>query len=756
MILQKVADLKRVLSLLIAFALLTACQSVPATQPSLTPTPTSASGTCGGRIAFNSTRDGHSEVYLMRADGTEQTRLTIFKTGENFVSTWSPNRTWIAFVSKQGDEAQVYITKEDGSHQVNLTNAYLTSNFDAAVLPPLEIAHNAGDFAPGQIAESIRTTLFDAQLKLGDDSALAAQKITETQKAYSDNLANPIKTASPTADTRVWEGFAAAVLAVGQKDAQAFAAARSQVWTSILLGGYAVVEDALKRGDGPTARTWLSVREFRTMTTRFSRPNVDATLAVDSFAQGVISQEIALGAVRTDLLDTYQGRLNQALSDLAKANVNGFKMRSAELAALAQGYFLILAPAYTEQRGVEALQIATATFANLRASAVSGNELTASMKQADEALRNFRAAPLSASDQVDRSAQMMRYLLLVAVEYERGVENGQVIRDFEIQEAIAFQAGAYAAFSDLGYLLDPAKVVQADALFRDLDHALAEAAKQTTVAHPDEVQSQVEALAALLSGIMPEEWMHNTPSDNDFKVYDSEPAWSPNSRKIALSSNNDGANLELASDLNIYMMNANGTGATKLTKDQPKYNGAPAWSPDGNKLIFVSDRDQNLEVYLMNADGSGQTNLTNSAGIDQSPAWSPDGSKILFVSERDGNSEIYVINADGSGLKNLTNRSSNDISPAWSPDGTKIVFVANENGKADIYVMNVDGSGQINLTNTPTANDLTPKWSPDGSQIVFVTNRDGNAEIYMMNADGSEQTNLTNHPSEDTNPIWEP
>lgn len=695
----------------------------------------------------------------MMTDGSQQTRLTTFKTGESFISSWSPDRMWIAFVSIVDDEAQVYITKEDGSYQVNLTNAYLTGNFDAGVLPLLEIAPSAGDFAPGQLAENIRTTLFDAQLKLSDDSALAAQKVTEAQKAYGDKLSNPIKAASSTTDGLVWKGFSDAVLAIAQKDAQAFAAARSQVWTSILAGGYAVVEDALKRGDGPTARTWLSVREFRTLTTRFSHSSVDATLAVDSFAQGDISADIALGSLRTDLLDTYQGRLNQTLRDLEKAQASGFKMRSAELAALAQGYFLILGPAYTEQHSAGALQAATAAFADLRTGAISGNDLTVNVKRVNEVLRNFRAAPLSAADQVRRSEQLMRYLLLVPLEYGRGVKDGQVLRDFEIQEAIAFEAGAYAAFSDLKYLFearDPAKVAQADALFSDLDLALAEAGKQTSVAQPDQIQSQTDTLVALLSGMMPAEWsLDEAKSNNDFKIYDSEPAWSPNSRKIALSSN-DGVDLKLGGNQNVYVMNANGTGATKITKGQPKYNGAPAWSPDGNKIVFVSDRDGNLEIYLMNADGSDQINLTKSAGLDKSPAWLPDGSKILFVSERDGNAEIYLMNLDGSGLKNLTNRPGNDQSPVWSPDGSKIIFVANENGQSDIYVMNADGSGQTNLTNTAAANDMTPKWSPDGLQIVFATNRDGNMEIYKMNADGSEQTNLTNNPSEDSDPLWEP
>ena len=101
----------------------------------------------------------------------------------------------------------------------------------------------------------------------------------------------------------------------------------------------------------------------------------------------------------------------------------------------------------------------------------------------------------------------------------------------------------------------------------------------------------------------------------------------------------------------------------------------PAWSPDGQKLAFVSRRDGNSEIYVMNADGSAQENLTRQPASDSHPSWSRDGRQILFVSRRDGNAEIYVMNVDGSGLRNLTRTPSDDLDPAWSPDGRAIAFV---------------------------------------------------------------------------------
>ena len=695
----------------------------------------------------------------MHADGSAQKRLTVFKTAQNLLAVWSPDGTHIAFVSKQYEEALVYVMQADGSHLVNLTNAYLTGNFDIAdsgALP--DRSPLTDDFSPAETAENIRVALFNIQAILADDPRLASQKLTETEASYSGHFANEIRAASPQADARIRGGFAAAGRALADGNVPAFAAARAQVWTAILAGSYVTVENALKRTDSLTAQHWLLVREFPNLTTRFSHSDVNATLAISQFANAETDLDDALLSFHADLLDAYQSRLKHALSELAKADANGFAARRTELAGLAEGYFTILAPAYEQQRGAESTNTARTTFAALRTSAISGKEITPLMQQVTDNMRGFRAFPLDTSEQSRRSGQLMRFLSLIPIEYKRGVSNGQVLRDLEIQEAIAFHTGAYAAFSDLEYLLeahDPAKVSQAKALLDNLDHDLAEAGKQTLVAPPEKIQSQVDALITLLTEVMPVEWAKDISRPEIYEVYDTDLAWSPDGKKFAFASN-DGVDLRAGGNLNIHLMNINASGSIGLT-DHPKYNSTPAWSPDGKKIAFVSDRDSNMEIYIMNADGSEQVNLTNNPRPDLSISWSPDGKKILFVSERDGNGEIYSVNTDGSGLTNLTQRPvAFDQSPCWSPDGKKIVFASTENEQSDIYMMNADGSGKINLTNTPAAYDITPKWSPDGSQIAFASNRDGNLEIYVMNADGSGQTNLTRSPGEDADPAWQP
>src|SRR5882762_5296778 len=91
----------------------------------------------------------------------------------------------------------------------------------------------------------------------------------------------------------------------------------------------------------------------------------------------------------------------------------------------------------------------------------------------------------------------------------------------------------------------------------------------------------------------------------------------------------------------------------------------PVSSP--TQIAFSSNRqDKQYDIYVMNDDGSQVTNLTNHTGQDMKPAWSPDGKKIAFQSNRDGNFEIYVMNADGSGQTRLTTNEAADAAPDWS------------------------------------------------------------------------------------------
>jgi len=201
----------------------------------------------------------------------------------------------------------------------------------------------------------------------------------------------------------------------------------------------------------------------------------------------------------------------------------------------------------------------------------------------------------------------------------------------------------------------------------------------------------------------------------------------------------------------IYVMNADGTGVTRLTHDRA-VNQFPVWSPDGSRIAYTHHGRDGADIVVINAGGTGRTNLTATFTENaDGPVWSPDGSRILFS----GGREIFVMNADGSGVTNLTNLDAQHHSYVWSPDGSRIAFARVEDFNSNIYVMNADGTGQVRLTSS-TAEDTNTAWSPDGSRIAFSTFRDGNWEIYVMNPDGTAQTNITNHPETDFEPAWSP
>ena len=144
---------------------------------------------------------------------------------------------------------------------------------------PLEAAF-ATQIPPAQTAESIRAALVQAQLTLASDPAATIATVQQAQSDYQTLFEETLAISAPQANARVLDGFELLTTSTEANDSASFAAARAQVWTAILAGGYATVEGSLNAGDGLTAQTWLPVREFRTAT-RFSRPNADATLAIE-------------------------------------------------------------------------------------------------------------------------------------------------------------------------------------------------------------------------------------------------------------------------------------------------------------------------------------------------------------------------------------------------------------------------------------------------------------------------------------------
>ena len=388
-----------------------------------------------------------------------------------------------------------------------------------ALFAAVTLTVQAADSTPVQGTEAMHIALFQAQMALTNDPTTAATNIQQAIDMQGDSWFDTVRTQTPASAAQLQSALEAAQEAVQSNDGAALAAARTRAWTALLNSAQQIVQQAVADGDIKLARSWLLVREFR-QATRFSRPNADATLALAALERNEITTAQAAEAIRADLYDTYQARLTEALRNISAADAQGFALRRAEHAAAAQGYFAILEPAYRAQRGAEDADALTDSFAQLDAASLAGSDLAPSLATIDAALSGFRAAPLLPHEQVQRSAQLLRYLKLVAVEYGRGVNSGEVTSDLEIREAVTFLDGARAAFDDLSDLLakqDAAQTQQLKALFEQLTQQINSAVQRSNVAEPALVDETVATLERDLQALMPAEWQRR---DNaaDFDV----------------------------------------------------------------------------------------------------------------------------------------------------------------------------------------------------------------------------------------------
>ena len=226
----------------------------------------------------------------------------------------------------------------------------------------------------------------------------------------------------------------------------------------------------------------------------------------------------------------------------------------------------------------------------------------------------------------------------------------------------------------------------------------------------------------------------------------------------------------------IYIMNADGSGATALTTDTALDDESDL-SPDGSKVAFFSGREGNAYIYVMNADGSDVRRITEGSGGDVSPRWAPDGERLAF--SRGGS--LFVMNADGSEQRMIMEaRPASSAEPcragsfvgSWAPDGKRLVYYSaavrapDEGGQRFwICTINDDGSGMEAVVDEPAGKlHAEPYWSPVGDKIAFRDDRDGdcssaagcNYEVFVVDLESGEQTNVTRHPSFDIEPAWSP
>lgn len=210
---------------------------------------------------------------------------------------------------------------------------------------------------------------------------------------------------------------------------------------------------------------------------------------------------------------------------------------------------------------------------------------------------------------------------------------------------------------------------------------------------------------------------------------------------------------------------AGGTTASKnFTFTQMTYQQGtevfPSLSPDGKSLAYASRTSGNWDIYVQRVGGANPINLTpNSPADDSQPAFSPDGERIAFRSDRDGGG-IYLMGATG---ESLTRVSDFGYSPSWSPDGTQILVgtekipqPSTRPTKSQLWKIDVK-SGERRMISEGDA--LQPHYSPNQRRIVYWSrpSKAGQREdIWTIPADGGEAVRITSGSTIDVNPVWSP
>ena len=165
----------------------------------------------------------------------------------------------------------------------------------------------------------------------------------------------------------------------------------------------------------------------------------------------------------------------------------------------------------------------------------------------------------------------------------------------------------------------------------------------------------------------------------------------------------------------------------------------------GGEIAFASDRDGSIQIYIIRADGRAIRKVTDIEGGACQPAWSPDGEQLVFISPCNGNknsypgSALFISKVDGTGLMPLPTVPGGDFDPAWSPDGKKIIFTSiRDNGYPQLYIYDLLEKSVQQVTGR-FSRDMQPSWSKDGKRLIFISERRGYAQVWTMDANGENQ-----------------